>query len=177
MKKILLLGLLFSSVAFADCDSRSASQMVRDVNTSAIRNLSKSIGPNSCHVQYKLDVDGVEHEVKYTHTGESEGSKLCAQAIERGKNELLVTLAGKYQTETITVCREDRTATVTPAKIGKVVMENELGRVDNTPDYFKYKNSKCRLFRERYVHKNSLRVTHGVICQVDNEDWIVVDKW
>ena len=176
MKRLLILSILVSGVAFAECNQRSASQMIRDVNTSAIRNLSKSIGPNSCHVQYTLDVDGEEHEVKYTHVGNSEGSKLCGQAIERGKNELLVTLAGKYQTETITTCGEGRMDLDKPVKIGAKVMEDEVGFVPGQ-GYFKHNHSNCRLFRERYVAKNTLRVAHGVICQLDDHEWIVVDKW
>ena len=176
MKRLLILAVLFSGVAFAECNQRSASQMVRDVKTSAIRDLSKSIGPKNCHVEYTLDVAGEEHTVKYNHVGDSEGSKLCAQAIERGKNELLVTLAGKYQTETITTCGEGRMDLSKPVKIGAKIMEDEVGVVPGQ-NYFKHNHSKCRLFRERYVARNVLRVTHGVICQLDNHEWIVVDKW
>ena len=176
MKHLLILAVLVSSVAFAECNQRSASQMVRDVKTSAIRDLSKSVGPNSCSVQYTLDVDGEEHTVKYNHIGNVEGSKLCAQAIERGKNELLVTLAGKYQTETITTCGDGRMDLSKPVKIGNKIMEDEVGFVPGR-DYFNYNHSKCRLFRERYVARNILRVTHGVICQLDDHEWIVVDKW
>ena len=178
MKRLLLLSLLVSHAAFADCNIKQASQMVRDVTVSKPHDMSKTITPTSCQVKYRVSIDGEWHQIDYTFQGSGSEDMLCTQAIERGKNALLVNLDGKYRTETITTCGSGRSLRDdSPVKIGEVVMENELGRVDKGPEYFKYKHSKCRLFRERYIQKGSLRVTHGVICQSDNEDWIVVDKW
>jgi len=178
MKKLLLLSILISNVAMANCNSKQASQMVRDVAVSKPTELSKTITPNSCHVKYRVNIDDEWHQVDYKFQGTGSEDMLCTEAIERGKNALLVNLPGKYRTETITTCGSGRSLRDdSPVKIGEVVMENELGRVDKGAEYFKYKHSKCRLFRERYIQKGLLRVTHGVICQSDSEDWVVIDKW
>lgn len=178
MKRLLLLSILVSHAAFADCNVKQASQMVRDVAVSKPTDLVKTITPNNCHVKYRVSIDNEWHQIDYKFQGVGSDDMLCTEAIERGKNALLVNLDGKYRTETITTCGSGRSLRDdSPVKIGEVIMENELGRVDKGPEYFKYKHSKCRLFRERYIQKGSLRVTHGVICQSDNEDWVVVDKW
>jgi hypothetical protein len=156
--------------ALADCRVKEASQMIQEVETGPVLNLVKTVKGDSCQVSYSILVNGVEHKVNSAH-------KDCAEAIERGKNELLVTLAGKYRIEVVTTCKEGGELFDKPVKVGEVVMENELLRTERQTGYFKYNNSKCRLFKERYVQNNKLRVNHGVICQINENDWIVVDKW
>jgi hypothetical protein len=144
--------------------------MIQEVETGPVSNLIKSVKGDLCHVSYAVVINGTEHRVNYSH-------KDCTEAIERGKNELLVSLAGKYRTEVVTTCKEGQELVDKPVRIGEIVLENELLRAERQSGYFKHNNSKCRLFRERYVQKQQLRVTHGVICQINDNDWVVVDKW
>lgn len=168
---ILILAFLFvADRASADCRIKEASQMIQEVETGPVLNLVKTIKGDSCQVNYSILVNGKEHKVNYSH-------KDCTEAIERGKNELLVTLAGKYRTEVVTTCKEGGGLSDKPVKIGEVVMETELLQPERQTGYFKYNNSKCRLFKERYVQNNKMRVNHGVICQINENDWVVVDKW
>ncbi len=165
-----LVSLLVIKQASAECRIKEASQMIQEVETGPVQNLVKVTKGDMCNVNYTILINGIEHKVNYTH-------KNCAEAIERGKNELLVSLAGKYRTEVVTTCKEGENLVDRPVRIGEVVMENELLRVERQTGYFKHKNSTCRLFKERYVQNNKLRVNHGVICQINENDWTVVDKW
>ncbi len=171
--KYFILALVFLSVmkeVGAECRVKEASQMIQEVETSPVLNLVKTTKGDMCNVSYNILVNGVEHKVNASH-------KDCAEAIERGKNELLVSLAGKYRTEVITTSKEGEQLSDRPVKIGEVVMENELLRVERQTGYFKHNNNRCRLFRERYVQNSKLRVNHGVVCQINDNDWIIVDKW
>lgn len=171
MKYLILLTLFCTGAVFADCTTKEASQMIKEVETSPITNLTKTVKDQSCRVKYNITVDGKEHTVDYTYNKDAN----CSEAIERGKNELLVSLAGRYKTEVVTTCGKEMADK--PVRVGDIVFENELLSVERQQGYFKHNNSKCRLFRERYVQKGTLRVVHGVICQVNQNDWIVVDKW
>lgn len=85
---------------------------------------------------------------------------------------------GKFETETVTVCKEGQV--VSPKiKIGDTILETEVGKSNVKVGYFKHQNANCRLFTERNAQNGKLVVHHGVICQVDNSptNWIVVDKW
>jgi hypothetical protein len=65
-------------------------------------------------------------------------------------------------------------------QIGDEVFENELLKVSKQSRvYFEYKNMRCRMFEERYVLNEKLRISNGVICHLDenSEFWQVVDKW
>ena len=79
--------------------------------------------------------------------------------------------------ESIIKCSEGKVPEFRPVKIGDLVSEIELPEVPKINFYFTHKNAQCRLFKEHYRQKKILRVTHGVICQTDNQGWIVVDKW
>ena len=65
-------------------------------------------------------------------------------------------------------------------KIGDEVFENELLKVPKQSQvYFEHRNMRCRMFEERYILNDKLRVSNGVICHLDenSEFWQVIDKW
>jgi hypothetical protein len=85
---------------------------------------------------------------------------------------------GKVENQTSTVCKEG--VTVEPKiKIGDVILENEVAKNPQVSNYFKYRNSQCRMFIEHTAYNKQMRIYHGVICQLDGSDtnWLVVDKW
>jgi hypothetical protein len=176
MKYSPIILILLSTVAWANCSVKSASQNVSQRQVSSPTNLVKTISTNQCKVKYNLKVDGNWHDVEYTYKGFEEEIVLCAKAVDEGRKILLSQMGGIFQTESITVCNEGKPVQFRPVKIGDLVMDNELGRMDRGQN-FKYRNSNCRLFREKYEKDRIFRVTHGVICQTDHQEWIVVDKW
>lgn len=93
--------------------------------------------------------------------------------------QIVSTDAGPQSTkqEAIIKCSEGKAPNFRTVKVGDLVSELELAEIPKMNFYFKHKNAQCRLFREHYSQKKVLRVTHGVICQTDNQGWIVVDKW
>ena len=84
---------------------------------------------------------------------------------------------GKVRSESSTVCKEGVPGH-TKIRKGNIILENEVGKVPNLP-YFRHKNSKCRMFEDRYISGTDIMVSHGVICEADNEglNWLVVDRW
>lgn len=176
MKYASLILLFISSVSFADCAVKSASQNVSQRHVSQPVNLVKTITTNQCKVKYSLNIDGKWHEVENIYKGFEEETVLCANAIEEGRKVLLSQMGGVFQTESITVCNEGKSVQFRPVKIGDLVLDNEMGRLDRGQN-FKYRNSNCRLFREKYEKDRKFRVNHGVMCQTDHQEWIIVDKW
>ena len=86
----------------------------------------------------------------------------------------------------IEVCRDEGMPSLEEkTKIGDTVFEDDLEKATDEkgqtikPEYFTYKFSKCRLFRERYTQNGKFRLVHGTICQINKRDtlWTVVDRW
>ena len=182
MRKILAVLpplVLTAAPAFATekCIARSASALMNEHVVSAVTDLVRRATTGFCEVRYLLTVDGEQHHVVAEAKGTQPTDLLCKTAIDIGREKLLSGMGGRFRTETITVCSEGEPIQK-KVKVGDTVLENELGRslVDL---YFRYKNTKCRLFRERLAKNGQLVVNNGVICQNDSggANWIVVDKW
>lgn len=176
MKYSALILFLLTSAAWSNCSVKSASQNVSQRQVSPPTNLVKTITLNQCKVKYNLKVDNTWHDVEYTYKGFEEESVLCAKAVDEGRKILLSQMGGVFQTESITICNEGKPVQFRPVKVGDLVLDNELGRLDRGQN-FKYRNANCRLFREKYEKDKQLRVNHGVMCQTDHQEWIVIDKW
>jgi hypothetical protein len=174
--KIFFLLSLFSTNTFAECAVKSASQNIHQRQVSQPINLVKTISNNQCKVKFSLNIDNRVYEVEHTYQGFDDEKLLCANAVEEGRKILLSQMGGVFQTESITVCNEGKSVQFRPAKVGDLVMDNEMGRLDRGQN-FKYRNSDCRLFREKYEKNKIFRVTHGVMCKTDHQEWIIVDKW
>ncbi|CAB4126032.1 hypothetical protein UFOVP181_206 [uncultured Caudovirales phage] len=177
MKKVLLTLLAFSQLAIAqECKVQQATQNVSRQNVSGVINLVKNKQEGSCQVIFKITVDGQTHLVDHTYKGLYQPEILCQMSIEEGRGMLLTEIGGTFESESVTVCKEGANLKFRPLKIGDEILEGEAPVIQGKP-YFKYRNTQCRLFRERYNQNGNLRVNHGVICQTDNSLWTVVDKW
>lgn len=176
MKKLLLiLALISSNVLAENCQIRQASKVMAERQVDTIEDLVKIKSPQKCQVKFSIVIDGEKHNVNWTHEDYGDPEISCQKAIEYGMSELHLRLGGKFQTESMVVCREGQPKQYQPIKIGDEGLENEFGTVANKK-YFKFKDAKCRYFSERY-NNGKLQFSKGVICQNQNELWTVVDKW
>lgn len=176
MKNFLLLTILISNLAFADCGVNQASHLTSSRNVGEVTDLVKDISKQKCVVKYRINVNDEWHNVTWTHEGYEDGEFLCNVAVDNGRKQLLTMLGGNFESESIVVCKDGKAPKFKPVKIGDEVMESELGRVPESKGYFKHNGAVCRMFREKY-NNGLLRVNNGVMCQTDNQLWTVVDKW
>ena len=176
MKKLLLLlALVGPNVMAADCQMRQASKVISERQVGNIDDLVKIKSHQKCQVKFSVVVDGEKHNINWTHEDYGDPEISCQKAIDNGMGELYLRLGGKYQTESMVVCREGQPKQYQPLKKGDEGLENEFGYADQKK-YFSYKGAKCRYFSERY-NNGKLQFSKGVICQNANELWTVVDKW
>ena len=61
MKRLILLALIVSQTAFAECNVNSASQLATQRKVGPIENLTKTISMGICTVNFDITVDGVPH--------------------------------------------------------------------------------------------------------------------
>lgn len=176
MKKLLLLLAIVSFNAVAEeCQIRQASKVTAERQIGTIENLVKEKSYQKCRVKFSIIVDDEKHNVDWTHEDYGDPEISCQKAIEYGLSELNMRLGGKFQTESMMVCKEGKGQLNRPYKIGDEGLENEFGLVEGKK-YFKFKGAKCRYFSERY-NNGKLQFSKGVICKSDNQLWSVVDKW
>jgi len=106
-------------------------------------------------------------------------SPVWAECVVQSITQIISTDVGpeSAKQESIIKCSDGKVPNFRPVRIGDLVAETELSTVPKMNFYFTHKKAQCRIFREHYSQKKKLRITHGVICQTDNQGWIVVDKW
>lgn len=179
MNRTLLVTLLLTSqFAWADCDVKTASLMTDTQVVGPIQNLTEIISDGKCTVKFNVNVNGNWHTVEETESDSHyKGSALCSHAIRQGREKLLVSLGGKFNSESITVCREGQKLDH-KIRTGDLILETEVGR-SKVDLYFKYQNMRCRNFTEQYFELSRLRRYFGVICQANPNEpmWMVMDKW
>jgi hypothetical protein len=176
MKKLLILSVLVSQVAWAGCNLKSASYLTNEHTVGDITNLVEQKDDGVCKVAFDITVDGKLYH--RAHTTKDVAGDLCARAIEQSRKDLLLKLGGQFKTEAVTSCNEGITPK-TKIQVGDTILETEVGFGPVVKQYFKYNGARCRMFQEHYTLNSELQTYNGVICQIDNSktNWLVVDKW
>jgi hypothetical protein len=136
---------------------------------------------NKCIVSFRAQVNGRW----ITAEGEREGPKtmsekdLCASAIDDGRVQILSRAdGGRLSIEQNMVCDDRPEIQVRSVKLGERVRESEVLPHPNFPRPFAYRAALCRWFIEPEVHPGrDLLQRQGIICQVNGNEWQVVDKW
>jgi hypothetical protein len=177
MKYSILLLVLISQLAVAECSMRKATNMADQHVVGAIRNLTKDKSMGRCTVSFDITVDGVDHHLTETEKGLEQEEALCYYARERARSNLLLDLPSKFTAESITVCSDGKLIDK-KISIGDLVLEREIGASPIKKE-FTYLGTKCRMFQERKEDGHDVLIYNGVICQINNNptNWLVVDKW
>jgi hypothetical protein len=113
----------------------------------------------------------------FARTGQVE--QACAMARQRAEASI-VSQAGSRQvaTDNTLVCREDPTLdTVRQTDPGTVAKLAQFRPHPNYPREFHYNGSRCRWFLDSTWTGRDLRTGQGVICHLQENNWVVVDKF
>jgi len=181
----LILALVASS-AHGECYVRSAVTNQTTINIVAVADVEPMVVPisatkNKCIVNFRAQVNG-----KWiTAEGEKVGLKtvtekeLCAGALDQGRIQILSRAdGGRMNIEQNMVCNDRPEIQVRVVQRGEMVRESEVRPHPNFPKPFVYRTASCRLFIEPEVRPGrDLLQRQGVICQVNGNQWQVVDKW
>ena len=136
---------------------------------------------NKCLVSFRAQVNGgwITVEAEKVGLKNLPEKQLCDAAIEQGRIQILSRAnPGQIQVEQSMVCDERPAIKVRSVKRGEVILESEVRPHPNFPKPFTYRTSKCRWFIEPEVHPGKdLLQRQGIVCQINANQWQVVDKW
>jgi hypothetical protein len=185
-KTTLILTLTMAGTAQADCYVRSATTNQTTMSITAVADVEPLVVPisftqNKCIVMFRAQVNGQW----ITAEGEKVGPKsmsekdLCAGAVDSGRIQILSRASGaNLAVEQNMVCNEQPEIKVRTVKRGEMVRESEVRPHPHFPKPFAYRTAQCRWFIEPEVHPGrDLLQRQGIICQVNGNEWQVVDKW
>jgi len=176
IKKLCLLSVMVSQIAFAECEIRSASINQNRTQVGPVTNLVKNLSANKCSVNFQITVNGKLQSLEGAWSGTEPPEYLCNYAIEQTRKQFLVTMGGTFRTDAVTACVEGGTPQK-KLRQGDAILEAEAGP-NPIRDYFVYDLARCRLFRETIDTVDKTETYNGVICQIKHTNyWRVVDRW
>ena len=186
LRKIPLILLFTSTTAYSECYVRSAVTNQTTMSITAVADVDPFVIPvspthNKCIVTFRAQVNGnwITAEGEKVGPRSMPEKELCASAVDSGRIQILSRATGGRMTvEQNMVCNEQPEIKVRTVKRGEMVRESEVRPHPNFPKPFVYRTAQCRWFIEPEVHPGrDLLQRQGIICQVNGNEWQVVDKW
>jgi hypothetical protein len=185
LKKLIILAVAVSANAQAECYIRSAMTNQTAMSITGITDVQPLVVPisatqNKCIVNFRAQVNG-----KWiTAEGENVGPKtqsealLCKGAMDQGRTQILSQADSKsLAVEQNMVCTDQNIPKIRKVEMGDRLQESEVLPHPNFPRRFVYHNATCRWFMEPDVRPGDLLHRQGIICQLHDNEWQVVDKW
>lgn len=187
-KQLLIAGLVVPTVAFGECsiEQKIASKSPEPINIEETRNYQTVLvpteqGTKSCFVSF---------EVKYADTwypvyGEQEwdGRTLASTACGVAKQNALKGFIHTHGEQLITL-NEDMTCAdgenVEHYKLKKVGAVMPIGKLRGDPNHkrpFMYNGTQCWWVRDVEWSREKLNSFNGIACQVEGDQFVLVDKF
>ena len=185
-KTTLIIALALATTAQAECYVRSATTNQTRMSITSVADIEPLVVPISathqkCIVTFRAQVNGEWITAEGERTGPRSMSEqeLCRGAVDSGRVQILSRANGaNLAVEQNMVCNEQPEIKVRVVKRGEMIRESEVRPHPHFPKPFVYRTSQCRWFIEPEVHPGrDLLQRQGIICQVNGNEWQVVDKW
>lgn len=187
-KQLLVIGLLAPVMVSAECsiESKIASKTIEPINIEDTRNFETVLvpteqGTKSCFVSF---------EVKYADTwypvyGEQEwdGRSLASTACAVAKQHALKGFVHAHGEQVVTANDEMTCADGEKAKnykLKKVGAVMDIAKLRGDPEHarpFIYNGTPCWWVRDVEWSEDKLNSFNGIACQVDGQDFVLVDKF
>lgn len=134
-----------------------------------------------CVVDFRVRIGTEWHSAfgEYVWSGDRPESEACARAVDLAESSVRERV-GRAQTvsEKILVCKDEpRLNTLPRTQIGTV---GDLGQFRPHPEYtgrFYHNGTQCKWFVDTSFTGQDVRTFQGIICQIDHDRWVVVDKF
>lgn len=188
MKTILALaiGLPLLAQAADHCVLQQRSVAVSQVQIQERSDIRRSITPvgrgeTKCSVDFRVRIGNTWHSAfgDYVWSGELPVQQACARAVGVAESDVKARVAAReVSTESLLVCSDDtRHQTLREVKVGTIA---PVSRYRPHPDYpaeFWHNGTRCRWILDTVWTGTRILTQNGVVCQLRDDQWVVVDKF
>jgi hypothetical protein len=186
MKQTILLLVLVSATASADCYMRISTRLTPQMVNSQPVDIQRLVVPDSrgqkCVMRYRIHVGNDWETIEGVGVGATE-TEACARALDLGRGSMLKEVTSqRVRADSQMVCSDLPDIRVRPVRIGELIYQSEvdLHSIPVERKIFWYKRTQCRMFVERDSKNANLWLYQGVICQTGSRPdskWQVIDKY
>jgi hypothetical protein len=139
------------------------------------------INQRKCLVDFKVRIGSEWYTAfgEHTWSGEIPNFEACAMAVHRAESDAITRASkGAVTSERILVCKDrEELRTLRNTQLGTV---GDVGQFRPHPEYpnrFYHNGTQCRMFVEPAFTGRDVRTYQGVVCEITNQKWVVVDKF
>jgi hypothetical protein len=186
MKKLLLI-VLFPAVTLAsECvlqDRTVTSHSIVIQERSSMRQtvVSTPEGNKRCIVNFRARAGATWYPAtgQYDWPGDRPVNEACAVAVARADDSVHSQAVSQHiRSEKIVVCndRED-SATLKSTRPGVTGQLHQFRPHPEYPNRFWHNGAQCRMFLDSAWTGRDIHTYQGVICQLQDSKWVVVDKY
>lgn len=185
MKRALILLLLPASV-LAECvlqDRTVSRSQVTIAERSQIQStvVPSPTGQRKCMVNFRARIGTEWHTAfgEYEWPGDRPREEACAVALSRADAEVRERV-GRSQTasERVLICSDNPDLTTlrqtNPGTVGRLA---QFRPHPDRPRLFWHNGAHCRYFLDSTYTGSDIRTWQGIICQLQGDSWVVVDKF
>ena len=188
MKKLIIAAAVAATgIANAECYTRSSTVAENDAKIEKIADVQNMFvklksGQMRCTSTFRVLIKGnwFTAEGQAIVQPDVTEEQACARAQNNGRVSLLQTVSKKQMTvqEEMVCTDQDLPKTRNSVKIGDVVKESEVQPDPLWPEARKLRDGNtCRRFVEADLKGVDMQRSKGVICQISENAWKVVDKY
>lgn len=138
-------------------------------------------GGRRCMVSFQARIDSEWHSAfgEYEWPGDRPRDEACAVAVKRAEDSVRERVsASKIVSENVLICTDNNDMAIlrqsNPGTLGRL---SQFRPHPDRPNRFWHNGTQCRYFLESQYVKSDIRTWEGVICQINQDDWVVVDKF
>lgn len=185
MKRLLLL-LTFPALVQAECVLQDRTVTASKTQISERSGVKQNIvklpnGYQRCLVTFRARIGTAWHLAAghYDWPGDRPSSEACGVAAARAEDMASSTAAPKHITsEKVMICNDRAdTQVLKEARIGTQAELHQYRPHPQYPDRFWHNGAQCRWFLDSGWNGQDVQTMQGVICQLSNQKWVVVDKF
>jgi len=183
---ILALAIPTAAIAGGECvlhdRTVTASEVKIQERSGLVRNIVPAPeGGRRCMVNFKARIGDQWYWANgyYDWPGDRPSDEACAVAVSRAEDMVKTQVAPSHvRSEKVMICsdRNDLT-TMRQATPGTVAALHQFRPHPNFPKAFWHNGAQCRWFLEPSFTGKDIKQYQGIICQIQKDQWVVVDKF
>jgi hypothetical protein len=185
MKKLLIAVLLPAAALASECVLQNRTVTATTVTIQERSGIKHTVVPvaagSRCLVTFQARIGTTWHLAtgQYDWSGDTPSGEACAVAMSRAEDSVKTQSTPSHvRSEKVLVCNDNpELATLrltNPGTIGKL---HQFRPYPDFPKQFWHNGAKCRWFLETGYRRQEIHTYQGIICQLQDSNWVVVDKF
>jgi hypothetical protein len=137
-------------------------------------------GQRRCLVDFRVRVGTTWHTAigEFDWPGDRDSGWACGQAVKNAEQSVMNRLGAVASNEQILVCKDrpelQELRQTHPGSVGDIA---QFRPHPEFPNRFWHNGAQCRWFMETSYARSDVQIWHGIICEVQPNRWVVVDKF